>query len=80
KLDFRQAKLSAGKNVLDVLALFGGTELLIPDDWRVVIKGLPLFGGFEDSRQKIADPDAPDDRTLLVTGLAMFGGLHIKSA
>ncbi len=80
KLHFGRAKLSQGDNVLDVLAMFGGVEILVPDDWNIVIKLLPIFGGSEDSRRHLTQKETAKNKTLVIKGLVIFGGLHIKNA
>lgn len=80
KLDFEAAKLSKGKNVIDLFTVCGGVEMYVPNDWNVEIKGLPLFGGFEDSRRKVPSETTASDKTLTIKGLVIFGGLHIKNA
>ncbi len=80
KLHFGRAKLSASENVLDVFTMFGGTELHVPDDWNVIIKCVPIFGGCEDSRRKLNEEETTKNKTLVIKGLVLFGGIHIKSA
>jgi len=80
KLDFGQAKLAEGENVLDVFAMFGGAEIRIPEDWSVQLKGIPIFGGFEDARRSIPAEEKTKDRTLVIKGFVMFGGLELRDA
>lgn len=80
ELYFENAKLAEGSNVLDILVMFGGTEIYVPRDWMIVTKGLPIFGGFEDARKNPPKPDASTKGTLIVKGLVLFGGLEIKDA
>ncbi|MFQ5639231.1 MAG: LiaI-LiaF-like domain-containing protein [bacterium] len=79
ELDFDGAKLSRGRNVIDVFTLCGGTELMVPSDWNVEIKGFPLFGAFEDARRKTPTEGTGPDKTLVIKGLVIFGGLEIKN-
>ena len=30
---------------IDVTTVFGGMNIIVPTEWRVVIKGVPIFGG-----------------------------------
>lgn len=80
ELDFGEAKLAEGEQVLDVLSLFGGTELRVPKGWNVRFQGVPLFGGFEDKRREVPVEERQDDRSLTVKGVVLFGGLVIKSS
>jgi len=80
KLDFGGAKLAEGENVLDVFSMFGGAEIRIPEDWNVQIKGVPIFGGFEDGRHSIPAEEKTKGGTLVIKGFVMFGGLELKDA
>jgi hypothetical protein len=61
--------------LLDVTAVFGGVDVAVPDDWRVVVDGPAIFGGY-DNHATVTDPAAP---TLRVRALVMFGGIEIKT-
>lgn len=78
-LHFGGARLAPGKHTLDIFAMFGGVEIFAPPDWNIVLKGLPVFGGFSDSRKKIA-PAEETSGTLIISGVVVFGGLEIKDA
>ena len=80
KLDFGGAKLAEGENVLDVFSMFGGAEIRIPEDWNVQIKGVPIFGGFEDGRRNIPAEKKTKGRVLIIKGFVVFGGLELKDA
>jgi len=77
--DMLKAKLEPGTNVIDVFCLFGGTKLIIPDDWNVKIRVISIFGGFSDKRHIMAETRINEETQLVITGLAMFGGGDIKS-
>lgn len=74
------AKLSGGDNILDILVMFGGTEIYVPADWKIITKGFPIFGGFQDSRKNPPDGESTSQNVLIVKGLVLFGGLEIKDA
>ncbi len=80
RLDFSQATLAAGENVLDFLVMFGGAQVKVPPTWHVVIKTLPIFGGAEDTRGRAAEALPVEDRTLVLKGVVLFGGLRVKNA
>lgn len=75
-LDLRQAQLYNNQAFLDVTALFGGVEILVPDTWRVELNGTPILGGIENQTRPNPDLDAP---VLKVAATAMFGGIDIKN-
>lgn len=47
KLDFREANLYSGVTVVYCLALFGGVDIIVPEELEVDANGTGLFGGFE---------------------------------
>jgi hypothetical protein len=67
--------------VLEIICVFGGVELRVPETWAVHSRSLPVFGGFEDkTRQTRVDASAGAKRkTLIVTGVVIFGGLEISN-
>jgi predicted membrane protein len=78
KLIFSKAKLAEGKNYLELFALFGGGEFIIPEDWNIQVKITPIFGGFSDKRLN-AGNDKEDENELIITGTVIFGGGEIKN-
>ncbi|MGW8315609.1 MAG: LiaF transmembrane domain-containing protein [Bacteroidales bacterium] len=73
KIDFTQAQLAEGKQYLELVLIFGGTKLIIPEGWDVKLEVTSVFGGFSDKRIKsrvVPDPD----RKLVITGTTIFGG------
>ncbi len=80
-LHFGNSKLAPGRHTLDVFAMFGGVEIYAPPDWNIILKGVPIFGGFSDSRKKIAAPEETSTTSsLIISGVVVFGGLEIKDA
>lgn len=79
ELDLTRSKMAPGDNVLDIVALFGGVELYIPQNWNVKVEVFSLFGGFSDKRR--LEPDSIEDleSTLIIQGVVIFGGGEIKS-
>ncbi len=79
QINLKQATLTKGKAYIDYFALFGGTNLIIPDDWDVKVQITPIFGGFDDKRSPdpriIRDPG----KQLIIKGVAIFGGGELKS-
>jgi len=74
-LDFTPAGLEAGKATIEATAIFGSIDIRVPKDWKVVLNGTPILGGFEDKRAPLAgEPKA----TLFVKGASVFGSVRIK--
>ncbi len=79
EINLTGCKLADGDQIIDVLLIFGGTTIVVPRDWNVVVNVTSILGGFSD--KSIRDPGViPDQsRTLYVKGLAMFGGGEVKN-
>lgn len=78
KIDLRNSTLAQGQNIVDTLCLFGGTTLIVPEDWDVRTEVISIFGGFSDKRHKI-DTTKDGGKVLIIKGLALFGGGEIKN-
>ena len=75
-IDLRDATLDPAGALLDVRAMFGGCQLLVPESWKVTTRVMGI-GGAGDTRPKVDRPlDAPH---LSVEGIALFGGVGIAS-
>ncbi len=79
EIDLRQAQIvNTGRAVvIDANAAFGGINIKVPDTWRVAVRGIGIFGGYQDEALKLrrTDPSAP---LLVITGYAAFGGVAIE--
>lgn len=77
KLDLHDATLAGGQAVVNVLAVMGGFQILVPAHWNVVLQVSPFMGGAADKRRVPAtlDPDAP---RLTVRGFLLMVGVEIK--
>ena len=66
------------KNVtIEVKAVFGGIDILMPSNVRVVVDVTPILGGVENGTRTPlgADENTP---TVFIKGTCMFGGLDVK--
>lgn len=76
-INLMKAEPSKEACVIDTFMLFGGSNLIIPDDWQVKSEVVSIFGGFSDKRMM---PVAHNpEKQLLIKGMVLFGGLEIKS-
>lgn len=73
KLDLRDAKLEK-ETVIGAWAIFGGIEILAPEDCIVKVKATPVFGGVSNERKNNEDAK----KTIYIETYAIFGGLDIK--
>jgi len=79
ELDLTKAKLAQGTNVLEIACVFGGTTIIVPDDWSVKIEVTPVLGGFGDSRKLNPGRTVDTGRQLIIKGAIVFGGGEVKS-
>lgn len=79
KVDFTHADMEGNQAVVEANAIFGGGEIRVPESWRVVVKGVGIFGAYEDKTRHFQPDASKPTKTLLVKGLAMFGGIEIKN-
>jgi predicted membrane protein len=75
QLDLRPAGIKGDQAWVEAEAVFGGIEIIVPEDWEVVPQGAGVFGGFADQTRP---PEAPTKR-LIVTGASVFGGVVITN-
>jgi len=76
KLDLTKAQLAEGPVEIEVVAIFGGSTLLMPTDWNVKMEVFNIFGGYSDKRVR---GQVDFNKTVVVKGVAIFGGGEIKS-
>ncbi|MCX6170580.1 MAG: LiaF-related protein [Ignavibacteriales bacterium] len=79
EINLANCKLAEGENFIEVTAVFGGTTIIVPHDWKVVLDVLPIFGGFGDKRSKDPNKAFQEGRTLVIKGLVVFGGGEVKT-
>lgn len=73
-VDLRNATVQDPPAVIEVVTLFGGTEIRVPENWNVRVEVLGIFGGTEDKRRTVGPGGEPD---LVVTGVVMFGSIEL---
>ncbi len=65
--------------VLDVTAIFGGCEIVVPSNWVVKTDLTTILGGVEDKRSPELMRASNSGKTLIIKGSCIFGGVEIKS-
>lgn len=75
-LDFREARMPPGETEVNVLAMMGGVEIIVPPGLAVETHGFGFMGGFEalDQAGDSREPDAP---RLVIRGMAVMGGVDV---
>jgi predicted membrane protein len=79
EIDLTKAKLAPGVSELEIACVFGGTTIIVPDEWNVKIDVVPILGGFGDSRKLIPGRTVDPSRQLVIKGAVVFGGGEVKS-
>ncbi len=74
KLDLRNAVINEDA-VIKATAIFGGIDILVPDDLEVKLSSTSVFGSAENKRACGKDKGT---HTLYVSATCVFGGVEIK--
>ncbi len=77
QLDLREALLPAGPIDLEILAVMGGVQIIVPPGLAVQMNGTAIMGGFSELNRApvLPDPEAP---LLRVHGFAVMGGVDVQ--
>jgi predicted membrane protein len=78
EVDLTRSSLAPGDNVIEITCIFGGTTIIVPENWNVILNVTPILGGFTDSRRIGSDVIKDTTRSLTVRGTVIFGGGEIK--
>ncbi len=76
KLDLSEAKMKEESVEMEVAAVFGGIEIIVPRDWSVSSSGAGVFGGFDN---KAVTPKEKITGKMKIEGAAVFGGVTIRN-
>jgi hypothetical protein len=74
-LDFTHAQMPPGVTEINIFAMMGGVEIVVPPGINVDAHGFAFMGGFEDRCHNREIPGAP---TLKIRGFAFLGGIEIR--
>lgn len=72
--DLRNVTLN-GDAVIVVSALFGGIDIRLPTNAKLVTHVVPILGGMESKFTSSQDPEA---HTIIIRGTATFGGVSVQ--
>ena len=77
-VDLRGATIDPSGATLDLRTMYGGTQVAIPEGWRVESHVRSLFGG---TQVDVHDADLPADAPLLqLRGFSLFGGVRVTTS
>jgi hypothetical protein len=76
-LDLREARFPPGPVDIEVIAIMGGAQIIVPPGLAVQTDGSAFMGGFQQVNRAPAHPD-PDAPLLRVHGFAIMGGVDVQ--
>ena len=79
KIDLTHADMKGDQAIMEVNAVFGGGEIIVPPNWDVVLTGSGVFGGVEDKTRRYPLDPALARKTLTIKGSVVFGGFTIRN-
>ena len=74
KLNLKKAKFTKD-TVIKAFTLFGGIDIIVPDDVKVKLKSGFIFGGFSDDRKNVTEKGK---YTIYIDAAGGFGGITIS--
>ncbi len=72
ELNFTDSTLADGINNLEVIFIFGGTNIMIPSDWSVSIQTTSILGSMKDKRIIQQSQAFDKNKQLVITGIALL--------
>lgn len=90
QIDLDAAQLALGETRINVVSVFGGTDILVPDDVAVRVTGISIFGGVNVRGREISSGifsmnqyESPGyavaARRLHIDATSIFGGTKIRT-
>jgi hypothetical protein len=77
RVDLSEAQIKGDSAYLHISVVFGGANIRIPSEWDLVMRGVPIFGGYSDRTHH--PQKGPGTKTLYILGAAVFGGVEVKN-
>ncbi len=75
EIDLRGASIYENIAELEITAVMGSVEIMVPESWRVEIAGTPLLGSMANKSRSNTDFNAP---VLRIKGFILMGSIEIK--
>ncbi|WP_129841902.1 DUF1707 domain-containing protein [Streptomyces sp. RFCAC02] len=75
RVDLSRARFTARETRVYACALWGGGEIVVPEDVEVEVRGFGFFGMFGKGARRRAAPGAP---RIVIRGFAIFGGIDTR--
>ena len=78
-IDLHESSLAEGTHYIDFNVIFGGVDLYVPKDWKVIVNVTSIFGGFDDKRFINPNQIQESNKVLILRGFVLFGGGDLKT-
>lgn len=78
-IDLHEANLAEGTQSLDITAIFGGVDIIVPRDWKIIVNITSVFGGVDDKRIINANQVYESNKVLVLSGIVLFGACDLKT-
>ncbi len=73
-LNLKEATITKDQ-IINVNAIFGGVDIIVPQNVNIKVKSTPIFGGTSNKVKTTFNENLP---TIYINSVAMFGGVEIK--
>ena len=77
EVDLRDCTIEDPPAHVEVTAIFGDVELRVPEEWRVDLRVMNLFGDVIDRRPR-STVEQSTESMLIVNGTAVFGDVELR--
>lgn len=78
EIDLTEAVVTDKQITIEIVSIFGGVSLSVPDNVHIHITGIPIFGGWEDNTRH--DKYESEARPVIhLKCVTIFGGLEVKN-
>ena len=75
EIDLTESNAQEGA-FIEVFCMFGGVDLRVPENWKINMDNVAIFGGFGDERNI---GQTAHDVTVHIKGFVLFGGGEVKN-
>ncbi len=76
-IDLREARFTSRETVINAYAIWGGIDIYVNAQTQVIVDGVGIMGGFEQSRDRVEQELGPDSPVVRVTGFALMAGITV---
>jgi hypothetical protein len=78
ELDLRQARFTTRETVIRAFGIWSGIDIYVNAHTRVIVDGIAIMGGFDQTRDRVQPELGPDSPLVRVTGFALMAGVTVQ--